>query len=107
MNLSIYKVEYLPLAEHDMAEIAAYINDELQSAHSADEFFEKVVEKFQSLSRLPYVNPVYLPIRALKNEYRTLRYKSYIAYYYVNEKAKTVTIARVLHKRRNIIDIIE
>lgn len=103
----MYTVEYLPLAKNDMIEIIRYISVDLQSPIVADRLAEEMVVKIEKLSLFPYKTSMYLPIKDLKKEYRKLHIKKYIAFYYIDEDAKVITIARVLYNKRNISSILK
>ncbi|MFV0504678.1 MAG: type II toxin-antitoxin system RelE/ParE family toxin [Lachnospirales bacterium] len=98
----MYTVEYLPIAKDDMVGILNYISNDLQSPLVADKFVDEMVEKIECLSLFSYSNFVYFPVRQLEKEYRKLLMKNFIIFYYVDEKSKVVTVARVLYNRRNI-----
>ncbi len=103
----MYKIEYLPIAQNDMVDIVKYISNELQSPLVAEKFAVEMIEKIESLSLFPYSNSVYFPVRKLKKEYRRLQIKNFIAFYYVDEQSKVVTVARVLYNKRNISSILD
>ena len=42
-----------------------------------------------------------MPIRPLKHEYRKLRVRNYLVFYWVDEERKLVTVARMIYARRN------
>ena len=97
----MYKLEYLPLAQNDMVGISKYISHELKNPTAAISLAEKMVTAADQLTSFPYINQVYLPIRPLKNEYRKLLVDNFIMFYYVTEKSKLVTIARVIYAKRD------
>lgn len=103
----MYTVEYLPIAKNDLVGITKYISNDLQSPLVAEKFAIEIIEKIEGLSLFPYSNSVYFPVRQLKKEYRKLQIKNFIAFYYVDEQTKVVTIARVLYNRRNITKILD
>ncbi len=103
----MYTVEYLPLAKNDMVGITKYISNDLESPLIAERFAVEMVEKIEGLSLFPYSNSVYFPVRQLKKEYRRLQIKNFIAFYYVDEQSKVVTVARVLYNKRNIGSILD
>lgn len=103
----MYKVEYLPIAKNDMIDIIKYISNDLKSPLVAEKFAMEMVEKIEGLSLFPYSNSVYSPLRQLKKEYRRLQIKNFIAFYYVNEETRIVTVARVLYNKRNISSILD
>lgn len=97
----MYKIEYLPAAMADMAEIAAYIGVNLSNPAAAERLAKKMVSETEKLADMPYKYRVYTPARALKHEYRRLLVQNYIIFYYVDEDKKIVTIARVIYAKRN------
>ncbi len=97
----MYKVQYLPIARQDMVEIARYIGQTLQNPIAAMQIAEEMVAAGEGLSRMPYANPAYQPIRPLLHEYRKLLVHNYLMLYWVDEANKTVTIARVVYARRS------
>lgn len=97
----MYKLEYLPIALQDMAEIARYISHELQNPSAAERISVKLVESADGISAFPYANSAYQPIRLLQREYRRLLVENYLMFYWVDEPSLTVTIARVIYVRRD------
>lgn len=97
----MYRLEYLPVALQDMAEITHYISHELQNPSSAERLSAKFVEAADGISAFPYANPTYQPIRPLQREYRKLLAENYLMLYWVDEPSQTVTIARVIYSRRD------
>ncbi|MBQ6734692.1 MAG: type II toxin-antitoxin system RelE/ParE family toxin [Lachnospiraceae bacterium] len=97
-----YKVEYLPLAMKDMVDIAAYISGELCNPDAAQALAEQFVSCGDELAKYPYRNGVYVPAKKLKHEYRRVLVGHYGMYYWVDEEARSVTIARVIYQRRDM-----
>jgi len=97
----MYLLEYLPSAKQDMVEIAKYISGELCNPAAAKKLTDEMVETAETLKQFPYINAVHRTIRPLKNEYRKLIIKNYIMFYWIDETAKRVTIARVIYARRD------
>ena len=98
-----YKVEYLSTALNDILDIVKYIRYELADPEAAIKFAERIIEKEKQLSLFPYSSPVYIPIKPLKYEYRKLISGNYMLFYWVNDKNKTVTVARVIHNKMNYL----
>ena len=98
----MYRLEYLPAALRDAAEIARYIAGELKAPAAAERLAEGLIEAAERTAAFPYANPVYVPIRQLKREYRKRAVKNYLIFYYVDEERKTVTVARVIYARREL-----
>lgn len=97
----MYKVEYLPSARQDMLDAVTYISRDLCSPQAAERLAEDLIKAADNLGLFPYANAVYIPIKALKYEYRKLLVKNYIIFYRVDETGKTVTVARVIYARRD------
>ena len=94
-----YAVEYLPAAKRDLVEIVSYVSNDLGSPGSARTLAKKLVDGIESLSSLPYRRPVFVPMRPLAHEFRSLRIANYLVFYWVDEPTRTVTVARVLYAR--------
>ena len=97
----MYKLEYLPTALNDMVGIVNYISAELKNPIAAKRLSEEFIKAAESLTDFPYSNPVYNPLRPLKNEYRKTVVDNYIMFYWVDETNKVITIARVIYGKRD------
>ena len=97
-----YKVEYLPIAMQDMVDIVSYISGELDNPEAAQGLAEKLIAAGDTLGNHPYKNRNYNPAKKLKYEYRRVLVGNYGMYYWVDEEAHVVTIARVIYQRRDI-----
>lgn len=96
-----YKLEFLPIAKKDMTDIVLYISKDLQNPDAADRLARKFIETVETLLTFPYAAPAYQPIRPLKHEYRKIAVQNYLMLFWINEKDKTVTIARVIYAKRD------
>ena len=101
-----YRVEYLGLALEDLKEMVSYITDELGSPDSASHLATNIVERVNTLSDFPYAYTVYIPIRPLSHEFRKMVVQNYSVFYWIDDVAKLVTVARVLYNKRNIISLL-
>ena len=97
----MYDLQYLPSARKDMVDAVRYISETLQNPTAAERLAEELIEAGDSILTFPYANPVHMPIRPLKREYRKLRVRNYLMFYWVDEERKLVTVARVIYARRN------
>ncbi len=97
----MFTLEYLPLAREDMADIARYISRELHNPDAAKKLVKEMREAAERLPDFPYANRIILPVRPLKYEYRRLLIKSYIMFYWIDERTKTINIARVIYAKRD------
>ena len=96
----MYKLEYLPAALRDMVEIVRYVNTVLQNPAAASRLSETFIQAVESIPAFPYANPVHVPLRPLKHEYRKLLvHGNYLVFYWIDEPRKTVIVARVIYAR--------
>lgn len=102
----MYNVQFLSVAKNDLLEIAGYIAGELKNPAAALRIAEHIVQAADNLSEFPYSYPVYVPVRPVKYEYRKMRVENYLVFYTVDEKAKNVTITRVIYAKRDFDRII-
>ena len=98
----MYKVLFLPSARRDMIEIIRYLSEDLDNPGYADKLATEMIEAAEAAAKMPYKNHLYLPIRPLKHEYRSIPVRSYLTFYWVDEDSGTVTFARVIYGRRDI-----
>ena len=97
----MYHLEFLPIAKQDMTEIAGYISHELCNPAAAEKLADEMIEAVERLIDFPYINAIHQAIKPLTKEYRKLIVKNYIVFYWIDEKEKRITIARVIYARRN------
>ncbi|WP_366944681.1 hypothetical protein [uncultured Fibrobacter sp.] len=45
-------------------------------------------------------------MKPLKHDFRKMVVQNYSVFYWVDENSKTITVARILYNRRNIISLI-
>ncbi len=102
----MYRIEYLPIARQDMVEIARYIGRELCNPEAARKLAGRMVQAAESLTEFPHSKPLYIPPRPLEHEYRKLIVDKYIMFYWVDERKRIVTIARVIYTKRNWEEIL-
>ena len=97
----MYQLTFLPIAKQDMTDIVRYISHELLNPSAADTLADEMIESAVRLCDFPYTNAIHQTIKPLKHEYRKLLVKNYIMFYWVDEKEKLITIARVMYARRD------
>ena len=97
----MYQLEFLPIARQDMTDIARYISHELYNPTAAEKLADEMIDTAERLADFPHINAIHQTIRPLKYEYRRLVVKNYIMFYWIDEKEKRVTIARVIYSRRD------
>jgi len=98
-----HEIEYLPVADRDLAEIITYIAVELAAPQAAAHLLEKIEQAVKSLETFPYAHAVYQPTgiqsSTMPFEFRSLVVNSYLVFYYITENI--VTITRVIYSRRD------
>lgn len=101
-----YKIEYLPVADRDLAEIFTYIAVDLAAPQAAANLLEKIEQAVISLETFPYAHSVYqsAELNTFPFEFRSLIAASYLVFYYVT--GNTVTVARVMHGKRDAQNIL-
>ena len=97
----MYRLEYLPIAWRDMMEVIRYISHELCSPTAASKLADEMIAAADRLTEFPYSCAIHLSIKPLKQEYRKLVVQHYIMFYWIDEREKLVTIARVIYARRD------
>ena len=102
----MYKIEYLEIAKNDIDDIIHYISYNLKNKKAASELIESFINEINGITIFPYGNSKYKPTKTLKYSYRKARVKNYLIFYTINENEKTITIARIIYKKRNIEKII-
>lgn len=103
----MYNVEYLPTAQQDLAEIVTYITRELGNPQAAQHLATKLAAAGDSLKSMPYRRRIYTPLRPLAHEYRALRVENYLMFYWIDESAQSVTIARVIYAKSDVLHRLE
>jgi addiction module RelE/StbE family toxin len=103
----MYKIQYLPQAKTDLAEIVDYISTELHAPKAVLDLLDDLEHSIEILGKFPYSHRVYIPIKALECEYRILPVNNYLVFYTVIEHEKIVEISRILYGRMNVDSLIK
>lgn len=103
----MYELEYLPAARRDMVETVQYISRELCNPSAAQRLAAELIEAGERIAEFPYAYPAYTPLKPLGREYRKLLVRNYLIFYWVDEKEKRVTIARVIYAKRDFNPLLE
>jgi len=103
----MYQLDYLPIAIEDMTEIIKYISRVFCNPTAAESLSSEMIKAADRIKVFPYSNSVHFTIKPLKREYRKLIVQNYIMLYWVDEKEKCVTIARVIYARRDYLQLLE
>lgn len=96
-----YKIKYLPEAYDSIIKTITYIKEIIGNVKAANSLIDEFDKAIKSLELEPYVNPLYLSIKSLKQEYRKLIIKNYILFYWIDEKNKVITISDFVYAKSN------
>ena len=103
----MYHIQITKRAERDIQDTLAYISETLHNPSAALDLFDEAEKQLQSLSDLPDRNPLVHDAILAANGIRIQLINNYIAFYIINEAAKTVTIIRFMYSRRNWMSILK
>lgn len=101
-----YRVDVSEPAENDLMDIVRYIVSQLSAPISALNMMELLDDAMTGLSDLPQRYPLVADERLAQMGYRKLLVKNYIVFFSIDEKNKVVDIERILHGRRDWLQIL-
>lgn len=96
----MYNIEYLPKAREDMVDLVRYIGGRLENKEAAEKIANEIMRAVRGVAEFPYSTEAYWPLKRLDHEYRRIVVKNYLVFYWVDEREKTVTVARVIYSKR-------
>lgn len=99
------KVVFLPAAEHDFAEMYAYIKDDLQNPVAARNIAAKILYRSQSLATFPEMGASLEVVDHRFAGYRYLLVGNYLIIYKAD--ALQVSIVRVLYARSDYVQLLQ
>ncbi len=91
-----YEIEFLPVANQDLEEIAAYLAQYYKS--TVAKFRLSLLKKFESIG----ANPYSCEKSCYSEKFRRAVINDYILYYAVDEVKKLVTVYMVIHSSRDV-----
>jgi plasmid stabilization system protein ParE len=97
-----YKVNYLSVADADVAEIIDYIAIGLGNVTAAASFLDELDRIQGMISDNPFTFRIYERLDSETEEVRVAPIKNYCLFYSINDGA--VTVKRVMYKRRNTLN---
>ncbi|MCR4436452.1 MAG: type II toxin-antitoxin system RelE/ParE family toxin [Clostridiales bacterium] len=104
--MSKYNIEITEPAEKDLYEIGQYIAKELLEPVIAKKVVEKIGKAILKLEELFLRNALVTDERLALRGIRKIMVDNYIVFYIVTEEHKTLTIVRILYRRRDWINLI-
>jgi len=99
--MDTYKIHLTASAENDLRDIVRYISSQLNAPITALNMLLTIQEAIAKLETTALAHPLVRDDRLAALGYRLLVVKSYIAFYVVNEKEKSLDIDRILYGRRD------
>jgi len=96
-----YDINITESAQKDLENIYFYISENLSENETAINIISALKEKIFSLDIMPGRYALVNDFSLAKMGYRHINVKNYIILYLIDEKKKTVTIARIVHGRMN------
>ena len=103
----MYELDFLPIARRDMTEIVRYISHQPQNPSAAEQLADEMIEAVEAARSFPYAAPPYFPIRPLKHDYRKLLFQSYLIFYWVDDRARKITVARAVYAKRDYASLLD
>lgn len=91
-------------ARADLAEIKAYISDELSNPAAAKSTAKKIAQRIRELQSFPLMGPALSSIIPIASDYRFLVSGNYLIFYRV--KKSVVYVDRVLYGRRSYAQLL-
>lgn len=98
------KIEYSNLAQNDLSNIKKYISDDLKNEAAASRLIDKILIKIRTLKIHPQIGHVLDTNGKTSVVYRYLICDNYLVFYHLEDRI--IVIARVLYKRRDILNIL-
>jgi len=92
-----YKVKITPMAFNDLREIFSYISNTLSAGEAAKNLMKKIDNAITSLDEMPHRHNLSLDQTLREKGYRRVIVKNYVILFLIDEKEKTVTVARAFH----------
>jgi len=101
-----YNIEITKPAENDLREIGLYIVNELLEPDIAIKKIERISDGILKLEEMPFRNTLVKDERLAFQGIHKVIIDNYIIFYNISEELKIVTIIRILHSKRNWIDLL-
>ncbi len=97
-----WKVEFAEQAKNDLRDILDYITYELQAPKAAAQLVREITNEILSLNQMPMRYRLYDEEPWQSQGLRYFPIKNYLVFYYPDESANTVYVARVIYGGRDI-----
>ncbi len=100
----MYKLKISPAAKDDLAEIKAYIAQELCNPQAALDLVFKIAKKIRGLSEHPAIGARLSSVVDVQTDYRFLVCANYLIFYRYEDEI--VFVSRILYGRRDYTHIL-
>ena len=100
-----YKIQFMPSAVQDIAEIMDYITDVLSEPQAAYDLLTKIDEAVEPLESFPFSFPAYKDATFTKLGYRIRPVGNYLLFYVV--VGNVVEIRRAIYAKRNLPELLQ
>lgn len=100
----MYKIRLSPHAVEDLKEIKSCIEEELQNPIAAKNTVLKIIEKYESLARMPNIG---IPVERyvdFPTDYKFVLANNYSIFYRLGNEI--VRIVRIIYSRRDFVHIL-
>lgn len=103
----MFEVVYTKPAEEDLFSIIEYISQVLKSPKVANNFLNEIEKKTELLAENPFIFSLVKDEFLSQHKIRYTLVKNYFVFYTIEEKAKTVSIIRIMYARRDWINLLK
>lgn len=97
-----FKVQYSSEALDDLRALFEYIANELQAPETATAQYRRISEAVKKLDEMPTRFPLYQYEPWFSEGMRWLPVDNYLVFFFSDEKLKTVSVARIMYKGRDV-----
>jgi plasmid stabilization system protein ParE len=94
-------------AKREIRQISKYISDDVGNPAAALRRIDLIDEKIQSLKENPKRYPLVQDEYLASKGYRWVAAKSHIIFFIIREEINTVSVMRVLHGRRDFVNMLK
>lgn len=99
--MGLYEVEVSRAAESDLLGIGKYISIRFHDSMTAMRMLKILETEIEKLRHRPLSSAVVRDELLGAKGYRTVKVKSYLIFYRIDDQSNTVVIIRILRERRN------
>ena len=101
-----YKIQFSKDAKKDLRDIYIYIKYSLQEPIIAKKLIDKIKTEVYKLEKNPKIYAIIRDEIIKRREIRRIKVNNYIVFYRVKENNSIVEIVRIMHTRRNWMNIL-